>query len=295
MEYLGNNKPVNTTKPLVSVCITAYQHAGFIKKCLESILSQETDFPFEVIVGEDESSDGTREICMELAKKFPDKIRLFLRTRDHVIYINGQPSGRYNYLENLKAARGDYIAFCDGDDYWTDNRKLQRQVDLFRSDNRLTFVFHKAHKIDDDGKIIDPLPEKVPPMKNDFVNKSYFVYRGPHYFATSSMCVTRRVIEQLPGWVRWAPGGDMFVSLLAATYGNLGYIDKAMSVYRYSFDRGWRSQSYKSLSTVIRLILLNIRTYLAYLVWGRGKNLWPVSKIILLQIYMMIKHIVRRA
>ena len=121
--------------PVVSVCVVTYQHKDFIRSCLDGILMQKTNFPFEIILGEDESTDGTREICKAYAEKYPDKIKLFLRSRKDVIYINQHATGRFNFMENLKAARGKYIAFCEGDDYWIDEYKLQKQVD-FRSEER---------------------------------------------------------------------------------------------------------------------------------------------------------------
>ena len=96
--------------PKVSVCVQAYNHASYIAQALDSVLMQETDFDFELIIGEDESSDGTREICIRYAEQHPDRIRLFLRSREDVIYINGRATGRYNFVENLRAARGEYIA-----------------------------------------------------------------------------------------------------------------------------------------------------------------------------------------
>ena len=142
MEYLDTDKPVNKMQPVVSVCITTYNHAGFIAECLDSVLMQETDFPFEIIVGEDESTDGTREICIQYAEKYPDKIRLFLRSEKDKIYINGNKSGRYNYLENLKAAKGKYIATCDGDDFWTDPLKLQKQVHFLEANPKCFMINH---------------------------------------------------------------------------------------------------------------------------------------------------------
>src|SRR5690606_4409195 len=113
--------------PVVSVCVQTYQHAPYIRECLDSILMQKTDFPFEILLGEDESSDGTREICIEYAEKFPDKIKLFLHRRENNIQIFGYPTGRFNFLTNLYSSNGKYIAICEGDDYWTDSDKLQKQ------------------------------------------------------------------------------------------------------------------------------------------------------------------------
>ena len=86
--------------PKVSVCVQTYQHGNYIKQCLESILMQKTTFPFEIILGDDESTDGTREICQEYANKYKDKIQLFLRHRKDVIYVNGNATGRFNFIEN---------------------------------------------------------------------------------------------------------------------------------------------------------------------------------------------------
>ena len=132
VEHYPNKVP---EKPLVSVCVQTYQHADFIKQCLDSILMQQTNFDFEILLGEDESTDGTKEICIEYAEKHPDKIRLFLHKRENVIHIGGHPTGRFNMLYNLNEARGKYIALCEGDDYWTDPLKLQKQVDFLEKNN----------------------------------------------------------------------------------------------------------------------------------------------------------------
>lgn len=117
-------------KPRVSVCIQTYQHVFFIEKCLESILSQETNFDFEILLGDDLSNDGTRELCIAYAEKYPEKIRLFLHHRENNIEIDGCPTGRFNFLYNLQVARGEFIAICEGDDFWSDKHKLQKQVDF---------------------------------------------------------------------------------------------------------------------------------------------------------------------
>ena len=88
--------------PLVSICVQTYNHEKFIGKCLDSILMQETTFPFEILLGEDESIDSTRKICTEYAVNYPNKIRLFLHSRKNTIYINGGATGRFNInYENI--------------------------------------------------------------------------------------------------------------------------------------------------------------------------------------------------
>lgn len=137
--------PQNTDPPRVSVVVPTYQHANFIEQCLNSILQQQTGFPFEILVGEDESVDGTREICLRLAAEYPDRIRLFLGSRKDVMRILGKPTGRYNLLRLLEAANGKYIAICEGDDYWIDPGKLQRQYDALENDPGASGCFTNAY------------------------------------------------------------------------------------------------------------------------------------------------------
>lgn len=140
-EYLGNDKPVNAVVPLVSVCVATYNQQDYIGQCLDGILMQQTDFPFEIIVGEDESPDNTGEICKKYAEEHPDKIRLFLRDRKESHYTNADGTkSRYNGLWNRMSCRGKYIAFCEGDDYWTDPTKLQQQVDIMEKNPEVGFV-----------------------------------------------------------------------------------------------------------------------------------------------------------
>ncbi|MGI9526134.1 MAG: glycosyltransferase family 2 protein, partial [Weeksellaceae bacterium] len=133
----------------VSVCVQTYNHGEYIRECLESILSQKTDFNYEILVGEDASSDNTREVCIELAEKFPEKIRLFLHHRENNIFINGNPTGRFNMLYNFSSAQGEYIAFCEGDDYWIDEYKLQRQSDFLDQNPKVSLLGENSKVIDE--------------------------------------------------------------------------------------------------------------------------------------------------
>jgi glycosyltransferase involved in cell wall biosynthesis len=134
--YRYEHKPVKeypnqiADMPLVSVCIETYNQADYIENCMDSVLMQQLDFPLEILVGEDDSTDGTREICKKYAEKYPDKIRLFLHSRENNIKKHRGPTGVFNKFYNLYSARGKYITFCEGDDYWTDSLKLKKQVDF---------------------------------------------------------------------------------------------------------------------------------------------------------------------
>ena len=112
--------------PLVSVCMTTYNHEAYLARAIEGVLSQQTDFGVELVVGEDCSTDRTRALCERYAAQYPDRIRLV---------TSGENVGwRANYRRTFEACRGKYVAYCDGDDWWSDPRKLQMQVEVMESD-----------------------------------------------------------------------------------------------------------------------------------------------------------------
>lgn len=236
MEYPGTEKAVNEIEPQVSVCITTYQHADYIRQCVESTLNQVTNFPFEIIIGEDESSDGTREICKELAKAHPDKIRLFLRSREDVRYINGNPTGRHNFLETLKAARGQYIAFCDGDDYWTNPEKLQKQYDYMESHPQMSLSLHNAVEVDEDGNRRFVFPNI---KKQSIVEPQTIIEKGGGYCATNSVLFRSSIIDDMPQWFVDAHVGDYSLYLLAIWHGKIGALPDVMSCYRSGHANSW--------------------------------------------------------
>ncbi len=160
-----------TEDPYVSVIVQTYMHVDYIAECLDGILMQRTDFSFEILVGEDESKDGTRDICIKYAEKNADKIRLFLHSRENTLHIENNPTGRFNLIWNLTHAKGKYIAFCEGDDYWTDSYKLQKQVDFMDANREydlcytdVNFYYQKENKID--KAVIISKPQDFPVYSN---------------------------------------------------------------------------------------------------------------------------------
>lgn len=148
--------PSNVAKdPVVSVCVQTYNQIDYLPSCLDGILMQKTNFDLEILLGEDASSDGTRELCIEYAQKYPDKIRLFLHERENNIKVEGNNTGIFNSLYNFFSAKGKYIAYCDGDDYWTDPDKLQKQVDFMDKNPEYVISYHKAIFVNREGKQIN--------------------------------------------------------------------------------------------------------------------------------------------
>lgn len=131
--------------PLVSIIIVTYNHFSVISKCIDSVLSQDTTFPIEIILADDCSTDGAREICEEYAAKYPELIRLLPSDRNVGAVANEQRA--------FLAAKGKYIATCEGDDYWTDPLKLQKQVDFLEANPDYSVCFHRFIKMHtEDGR-----------------------------------------------------------------------------------------------------------------------------------------------
>lgn len=125
MSYIDNNKP------LVSVCMITYNHEKYIKDAIEGILMQKTSFPIELIIGEDCSTENTRKIVEDYAEKYPNLI--------FAQYSEKNLDMMNNFFNVLQAVRSKYIALCEGDDYWTDPLKLQKQVDFLA--NNLNILY----------------------------------------------------------------------------------------------------------------------------------------------------------
>ena len=212
----------------VSVCIQTYNHASFIAQAVDSVLVQETDFNYEIVLGEDESQDGTREICIEYARKYPDRIRLFLRSRKDVIYIDGRPTGRFNFSETLKAARGEYIARLDGDDYWTDPFKLQKQVDFLEARSECAICFHGVGILHEGLETEPTLPH--PNNKRLFYGLEDILNRN--FIYTCSLLYRSSSIPSLPEWYFNLMLGDWPLTVLAAENGQIGHLEDTMAVYR---------------------------------------------------------------
>ena len=225
-----------TQTPAVSVVVLAYNHAPYIRSALESVLRQETSFPIEVLIGEDDSQDGTREICTEIKEQHPDQVRLFLRRREDVIYINGRPTGRFNYVTTMKAARGRYLAYLDGDDEWRSPHKLQKQLDLMEAHPEFTLCFHPVVRTYVDSEKSDDTfypPGREGPyglgelLQQNVIQSCSVMYRQGYF-----TCI--------PNFILHTTVADWPAHLWHAIHGGVGYIDEAMGLYRVHDAGGGR-------------------------------------------------------
>lgn len=236
------------SNPLVSICVQTYQHVGFLRDCLEGLLAQETTFPFEILLGDDDSTDGTREISLEYAVKYPDIIRLYLHHRENNIKIGGRPTGRFNFLFNLFSARGKYLAFCEGDDYWTDSLKLQKQVDFLERNVEYALCLHNVKEVNEFNSTY-----RIIPNIKKYTELSIEDYILNNSTATCSILLRRSKLGVLPEWFTQLSFGDLGIIIILLKNSNkkAKILVDTMGVYRIH-EGGIHGSFYKSTNGLIK-------------------------------------------
>lgn len=204
--------------PLVSICVVTYNHEAYIAECLDSLLSQETDFEFEIVLGEDCSADKTRQICFEYQHKHPGVIRVLWADEN----VN-KKGGNWNRC--IYRCRGDYIAQIDGDDFWCDKHKLQKQIDLIRKTNAIACVANYSTLLKDGSLRV-----------SNYKNKSGRIDHGDlaHFYPhTSTYVVSKKFYQDrsalYPGIIAWY---DVVEMHCVADYGKIAFLPDVVSVYR---------------------------------------------------------------
>ena len=234
--------------PKLSVILITYNHEKYIEKALDSVLSQVTDFPFEIVIGDDCSPDDTKNIIREYRDKYPDIIRIVHREKN-----TGRPT--LNVYETTMKCRGDYLAYLEGDDYWTDSDKLQKQMDFLNEHPEYIACTHSHKMIDDNGNdITDPEILKISDMykwsgeftMDDFEKSGFW---PGHYASVVSKNIYKNKKHDYTILYKshdFVDDGQILLFLLME--GKIYRLDDEMSVWRYVKKAGgnsWTSRSMK--------------------------------------------------
>lgn len=206
--------------PKVSVSLITYNHARFIAQSIESALAQRTDFDFEIVIGDDLSTDGTAQIVAEYAARFPDKIRVVPHDQNLGLV--------HNAINNIRQCRGQYVALLEGDDHWTDPDKLQLQADLLDRDKGLALCFtNSVNFFEDTGKsetlYKDPLPDRI--TLYDLLYRNINLANNTKMFRATAMPAT------LPDWYFDYHVWDWLLHIFMAETGDIGYIHRTTLHY----------------------------------------------------------------
>ncbi len=209
-----------STIPLVSICVLAYNHEKYIRQAIESILSQKTDFPFEILIGEDCSTDDTLSIVLELEREHPQIIRV-LRSPENV-------GTNRNLIRTMDQCQGKYIAILGGDDIWSSPLKLQRQVEFFETHPECTICFHTVEVfVQETGIVRGVFPDYEIPAITEMVDLI-----KDNYIPACSLMYRNVRIEEIPKEYFDLRIEDWPLSMMYAKKGKIGYVDEIMARYR---------------------------------------------------------------
>ena len=257
---------MNNDEVMVSILCMAYNQEKYIRRCLEGFVKQKTDFAFEVIIHDDASTDGTPEIIKEFQEKYPNIIKPIFQKENQ--YSTGILIGKTYIYPKMS---GKYMAQCDGDDYWTDEYKLQKQVDFLESHPDYALCFHP-------GKIIyegcDKKPEIWP--KLSYINPKYYwkLLKGNYILANSIMYRFKYIQAIYEDYPRDIYPGDWFNHINVAKFGKIGFLPDVMTIYR----RNCQGISYTVSDNPVREIYLKYNYKVInfhYEVYQRVKDLYP--------------------
>ncbi len=262
----------------VTVMCLSYNMEKYIRNALDGFVMQQVDFPLEVIIHDDCSTDGSADIIREYAEKYPDLFVPILQTENQ--YSKGIVISK-TFMYPL--VRGKYIAFCEGDDYWTDPHKLQKQYDFLEAHPEYSFCAHAARRIDISGQTSDRI---IGPLKQSgTVETPDIIYKNAQtmYTTFNSMMFRFDYALDRPQDMYVPRVGDKPTITWLATKGPMYYFAEEMSVYRYHHPTSWTSKNhFGGDEQKIRLIKSYLPIYPAALRHMGGKHRDSIEKSLLL-------------
>ena len=223
---------------LVSVSMITYNHEAFIAEAIEGVVMQKTTFPFELVIGEDCSTDNTRAICIEYQKKYPDIIRLRLPEKNQGMMLN--------WINNIESGHGKYIALCDGDDYWTDPYKLQKQVDFMEANPDFALCSHSVYTL-----MCGQLDENIE-MERDVLTTEDIILKD--WGLLTASIFFRKEAHKTPDWYYTVKNGDFALQLIVSLSGKIKFLPEYMAVYRQHL--GGMSSTLKPLNQTAWMVYL---------------------------------------
>jgi len=223
-----------------------YNHEKFIAQAIESVMMQEAGFGYELVIGEDCSTDRTREICIDYQRRFPNRIRLLLPEKNLGMM--------HNFVQTLNVCTGQYVALLEGDDYWTTPHKLQKQADFLDAHSDYALCFARTVTLDE-GRGHEPyyLP---PPHRQKDTYTVEDLLQG-NMIGTCAVMLRNGLVDSFPDWYFQSRVGDWPLYIMAAQHGKVGYIHELMATYRIHAKGVHSSQSR------LEIFLLSVDIYKA--------------------------------
>jgi len=255
MKKLKDQLLINTTIPTLSIVCITYNHENYISVALDSFLNQITSFPVEILVHDDASLDNTQNIILDYKRKYPHILKPILQKNNQF-----SKTGFEFSLNELNRAKGKYIALCEGDDYWIDNYKLQKQVDFLESNLNFSFTFHKVLI---KNELNSSVKEYSVPSKNVL---NFYDLAKKHVIPTCSVVLRNSFLPRpFPDWYSKSKMGDIPLELLLADKGPVYFFPTAMGVYRKNINSLTESKIQKKQSRKAYIyIFRNLNSFFKY-------------------------------
>jgi len=225
-------------QPLVTVILPTHNHAPFIAQAIESVLMQKTGFPFDILLHDDASTDGTADICRDYAARYPDKITLIAQTENQ--YRRDRRIQSHILIPRVTAK---YTAILDGDDYWIDPDKLQKQVDYLEAHPDCTLCIGAADLVDVKGRIVGRV---APYDESRVVDPADMIRGGGGFNATNTIVMPTQLLKDLPEFADHVEAEDIPFQLLGALTGYAWYIADTLMAYRLAVPGSWSTRQYAS-------------------------------------------------
>ena len=222
----------NTDKIEISIVCTTFMHGKFIQNAIDGFLMQNIKKRYEIIIHDDNSKDNTRQIINFYKNRYPRLIKVIYQNE------NQYSKGLRIYPIVFKYCKGEFIALCDGDDYWINSNKLSSQIEIMESNKKYNISFHNA--IFKTGGRINIFQNLVFKNKQiDFISTNDVIKCGGELMPTSSIVIRRIIIDNLPDFIYSAPVTDMYLQIYSALNNGAIYINKKMSVYNTMTSNSW--------------------------------------------------------
>lgn len=241
-----NDRSVVAKAPLISVHMLAYNHEPYLVDAIQGVLQQQTQYPYELIIGEDCSSDKTRAIALDFQRRHPDRVRVLLSETN---------AGAFrNYDRVLKQCRGKYIAFCEGDDYWHDRQKLEKQVSHLEGDSGVSLVHSDCDFLYSKSKRrISRYHRSVHPLPPCGMNMALMLLDMRYSIVTCTTCVRRDVLaaglRQLGDFYSEKyPMCDLQAWFACALHGRLHYLDDSLATRVVLSESAGHSKNYRKMA-----------------------------------------------
>ncbi len=231
----------------VSVIMVTYNHFNYLLKAIEGVLMQKTNFNFELVIANDKSPDDSDLLIKKILETHPEKNKItYLNNIENIGMMK-------NFINALKNSKGEYIALCDGDDYWTDELKLQKQIDFLDENPDYAICFHKVNIKENDNIVEDTIT----------LNKGQTTTINDlalgNYMHTCSVIYRNYLFETFPDYFYTSPIGDYFLHLLNSRYGKIYCINEVMATYRVHEKSYWSSKEQKERTLIWIDFLKNIK------------------------------------